>query len=140
MSLLISTIARTAACNSITALVNSGSLNPNGYINIFTAPRPSAPEVPASPATRLITIPLSNPAFGTSTNGEALANGIGLAGISVEATGTASWYRVYDRDNNPIWDGSVTVTGDGGDMQFNDISFILNGKVVLQSFKAIMPQ
>jgi hypothetical protein len=140
MSLLISTIARTAACNSITALVNSGGLNPNGYINIFTAPRPSAPEAASSPATRLVTIPLSNPAFAASANGEAIANGIGLAGITVEATGTASWYRVYDRDNNPVWDGSVSVTGDGGDMQFNDISFVLDGKVVLQSFKAIMPQ
>lgn len=140
MALAISNHARSSACNAITALVNVGTLNPNGYINIYTAPRPSSPSAQSSPAIRLATVPLANPAFTDAIDGEALANGIGLTGITVESTGTASWYRVFDRDNNAIWDGSVTLSNDGGDMQFNDIAFIAGGKIVLQTFKAIMPQ
>lgn len=140
MAITISNASRSAACDAITSLVDIGTLNPNGYINIYTAPRPSTPATSSSPATRLATVPLSNPAFSAAINGEALANGIGLAGITVEATGTASWYRVFDRDNNAIWDGGITLTGQGGDMQFDDIAFISGGKIVLQTFKAIMPQ
>lgn len=140
MALSISNASRSAACTAIVNLVDIGTLNPNGYINLYTAPRPSAPEIPSTPATRLATVPLSNPAFGAAVNGEALANGVGLAGITVEATGTAAWYRVFDRDNNAIWDGSITLTGQGGDMQFDDIAFVNGGKIVLQTFKAIMPQ
>jgi hypothetical protein len=140
MALTISNALRTTACNAITALVDAGTLNPNGYVNIYTAPRPTGPEVAPSPAIRLATVPLSNPAFSTAVNGEAIASGMGLTGIPVEATGTAAWYRVFDRDNTPLWDGSITLSGAGGDMQFNDIAFVLNGRVVLNSFKAVMPQ
>ena len=140
MALTISNALRTAACNAITALVDAGTLNPNGYVNIYTAPRPSGPTVAPTPAIRLATVPLSNPAFTQATDGEAVANAMGLTGIPVEGTGAAAWYRVFDRDNVPLWDGSITLSGAGGDMQFNDIAFVLNGRVVLNSFKAVMPQ
>jgi hypothetical protein len=140
MALTITNALRTAACNSIIVLVDAGTLNPNGYVNIYSSPRPSGPEVDPSPAVRLATVPLANPAFGAAINGEAIASGMGLTGIPIEATGTATWYRVFDRDNRPLWDGSITLTGAGGDMQFNDVAFVLNGRVVLNSFKAVMPQ
>lgn len=140
MSVLLSVSSRTAACSALAALPDIGTLNPNGYINIYTSPRPSAPEIPSTPATKLVTIPLANPAFPTPLNGEATANGMGITAFTAEATGTATWYRVFDRDNNALWDGNISLSGDGGDMQFQDINFILGGKVVIQTFKIVMPQ
>ena len=131
---------RTAACNSIVALVDVGTLNNNGYISIFTAPRPSSPESPIGSATRLAIVPLAAPAFGTATDGQANANGLNTSGVVVDTTGTPSWFRVYDKDNNSIWDGDVALTGSGGDMEFNDLNFIKDGKLVLTTFNAIMPQ
>jgi hypothetical protein len=131
--------SKTASCDSITALVDLGSLNSNGYVNIYTAPRPAAPESPIGAALRLATLPLADPAFSAATNGVAEANGLTSTGINVDATGTPSWYRVFDKDNNAIWDGSISLTGGGGDMQFNDLNFIKDGKIVIQSFKAVVP-
>jgi hypothetical protein len=140
MAIGLSVRGRTAACNAITALVNTGSLNANGYINIYTAPRPDSSEGVIGSAVRLVTIPLSNPAFASAADGVATAIGLSSTGVVIDASGTPSWFRVFDRDNNPVWDGSVTLTDNGGDMQLNDLTFVNGGKIVITAFRAVMPQ
>ena len=139
MAIGLSLRGRSAACDAIVNLVDEGTLNSNGYIGIFTAPRPTTPEVPVNNSVRLVTIPLSSPAFGTASNGIATALGLTTSGITVDNSGTASWFRVFDKDNNPIWDGAITLTDGGGDMQLNDLSFLSGGKIVITTFRAVMP-
>ncbi len=139
MSISLSERAKNAGCLAITSLVDVGTLNSNGYISIYTAPRPSTTDSSSGSATRLAIVPLASPSFGTVSNGEALALGLNTSGVTVEATGTASWYRIFDKDNNPIWDGDIGLTSSGSDMEFNDLNFIKDGKVVVASFKAKMP-
>lgn len=133
----ISTAARNNAGKAITDLINGGSLNPNGYIQIRTGSKPASPQA-AETGTLLATLPFSNPAFGSYTTGSAIANPIGND-PNVAATGIAGWFRIYDRDGNAIMDGDVTVVGGGGDLQMDDVNFIQGGTIVIDQLTATMP-
>lgn len=133
----ISILARNLAGKSITDLINNGSTNPNGYMQIRTGTIPASPQATAT-GTLLATLPFSNPAFGTYHDGEAVANPIGND-PSVAATGVAGWFRIFDRDGTAIMDGTITATDGGGDLEFDDINFIQGGTVVVDRLAAIMP-
>lgn len=130
--------ARNNSGNAIVDLIDVGSINNNGYMQIRTAPRPATPYSPAT-GTLLATLPFSNPAFGNFNSGMAIANPIGEDN-NLAATGRAAWFRVYDRDNQPVFDGSISVSGGDGDITFDIIDFVQGGKVSLSSWAAIMPE
>jgi len=138
MTVNISTVARNNAGASITGLIDGGSLNPNGYIEIRTGAKPANPQTAAT-GTLLATLPCSNPAFGSFSNGQSLANPISNDS-NVDDTGVAGWFRVYDRDGTAVFDGDVTATGGGGDIEFDNINFVVGGTAVILSLTAIMPQ
>lgn len=138
MTVNISTLARNEAGDSIVDLIDTGSANPNGYMEIRTGPKPSSPQVSAT-GTLLATNAFSNPAFGNFSNGSAIANTI-ADDTNVDATGIASWFRIYNRDGIAVIDGDITETGGGGDITFDNINFIAGGTVTITSLTATMPQ
>jgi hypothetical protein len=138
MAVNISTLARNNAGDVIVDLIDTGSTNPNGVLEIRTGDIPSNPQQVAS-GTLLATLNFSDPAFGTFSNGSTLANPI-ADDTDVDETGVAGWFRIYDRDNNAVIDGIVTVTGGGGDIEFDDINFIKGGTVSITQLQAVMPQ
>lgn len=138
MTVNINTQARNDAGDAIVDLIDAGSANPNGYMEIRTDTKPSSPQV-AAVGTLLATLAFSNPAFGNFTNGTAVANAI-ADDTNVDANGTASWFRIYDRDGNAVMDGDITLTGGGGDITFDNINFIAGGTVTITSLTATMPQ
>jgi hypothetical protein len=137
MTVNISTQARNDAGDSIVDLIDIGSTNPNGVIEIRTGAIPATPQVAAT-GTLLATLNLSKPAFGAFSNGSTYANPISND-TSADGTGIASWFRIYDRDNNAIIDGEITIAGGGGDIEFDDINFIKSGSVAITSLQALMP-
>jgi hypothetical protein len=138
MTVNISTQARNDAGDAIVDLIDAGSVNPNGYMEIRTGTKPASPQAAAT-GTLLATLNCSNPAWGTFSNGTAYANPI-ANDTSVDASGTAGWFRFYDLDGSGVFDGDITVTGGGGDIEFDIIDFILGGVVAISSLQAIMPQ
>lgn len=138
MTVNISTQARNDAGDAIVDLIDAGTINPNGYMEIRTGAIPASPQVAAT-GTLLATLNFSNPAWGTFSNGTAYANPISND-TSADASGTAGWFRFYDLDGGGVIDGEITVTGGGGDIEFDIIDFILGGVVAIVSLQAIMPQ
>lgn len=138
MTININTQARNEAGDAIVDLIDAGSSNPNGYMEIRTGSKPSSPQVAAT-GTLLATNAFSNPAFGNFTNGSSIANVI-ADDTNVSATGTAGWFRIYDRDGNAVIDGDISVTGGGGDITFDNINFIAGGTVTITNLTATMPQ
>lgn len=139
MTVNISTQARNDAGDAIVDLIDVGSTNPNGYMEIRTGTKPASPQAGVGAAVLLATLNFSLPAFGNFSNGISLANTI-ADDTSVDATGVASWFRIYDRDGTAVMDGDITETGGGGDIEFDNINFIKGGVVAITSLTATMPQ
>jgi hypothetical protein len=138
MTVNISTQARNDAGDAIVDLIDVGSTNPNGVLEIRTGSKPSTPQTGAT-GTLLATLNFSNPAFGSFSNGNAFANSI-ADDTDVDDTGIAGWFRIYDRDNGGVIDGDIAVTGSGGDIEFDNINFIKGGTVTITNLQAVMPQ
>jgi hypothetical protein len=138
MSLTLATIVRNKAGDTIVDMIDVGTLNPNGYIEFRTATKPANPQT-AAPGVLLATLRYSNPAYGSFSNGQAVANPI-APDENVAASGVCGWFRVYNCDGTPLWDGEVTVTGGGGDIEFDNINFIQGGTVNLTQLDAIYPE
>lgn len=138
MSLNISTLASNDAGDALVDLIDGGSIAATGYIELRTGTKPASPQVAAT-GTLLATLNLSNPAFGNFSNGQATANAI-APDNNIAATGTATWFRIYNRDSVPIIDGDVTIQGGGGDIELTSVNLVRGGTVTVDSLTAIMPQ
>jgi len=136
---VISTQARNDAGNAIVDLIDQGSSNPNGYLEIRSGTKPANPQTGVGATVLLATINFSLPAFGNFSNGVSLANTIS-DDTNVNDTGVATWFRIYNRDNVAIIDGDITVTGGGGDIEFDNVNFITGGVVVITSLTGVMPE
>lgn len=138
MTINISTIARNGAGDYIVGLIDQGSALASGYLEIRSGSKPANPQVAATGQV-LATLVLSNPAFPAFNNGSAFANAI-ASDTSTPATGIAGYFRIYNRDGVAVLDGDISVTGGGGDIQFDNINFIAGGVAAISSLQAIMPQ
>jgi len=100
----ITQAAANGACNSITALLNSG------FLEIYTGTQPATADTGLSGNTLLATLSYGSTAYGSASAGVATANAItsGTAGN----TGTATWFRNYKSDGTTaVWDGTVGTSG-----------------------------
>lgn len=133
----LATNPRDLAGTRITTLINAGSNKTRGYLEIRTGDKPSTPQNDAT-GTLLATLQFSRPAFGTFNNGVAISNPIS-SGTAV-AAGVATWFRIYNRDNAAIMDGDITIIGQGGDIELNDVKVSIGETISITSLNAIMPQ
>lgn len=81
----------------------------------------------------LCTIPLANPAFGAASSGTATASTLPREGTATGA-GTAAKFRVRNRDNSEVFQGTVTVSGGGGDMELSSTSIAVNDVIRINTF------
>lgn len=126
-------MSRNLAGKTIADLIDSGSIVQNGYIEIRDGSRPVATEANPTGTNILLVLNFSLPSFGVFNNGVALSNTIPNA--TVIKTGVAKWFRIYNRDKKAIIDGDVKKTGSGGDIEFDNINFIVGGTVSTSSIK-----
>lgn len=97
MAVTLSTASRDAACNAVVDKCDQGS--GAGKLKIRT-----------SGAALLVTIPLSDPAFGASSAGVATAAGLPLS-AAASGTGTADNAEVTDSDDTVLWSGTLAAMG-----------------------------
>lgn len=138
MSLTLSTAVRNTIGDAAVGLIDQGTDNPNGRIEFWTTSKPANPQTPAS-GVLLSTLQFSNPAYPAFVNGSAAVNTI-ESDLSIAASGTCGWFRVYDCDGTPLWDGKVTVTGGDGDIQFDTVNFVQGGIINLTTLDANVPE
>lgn len=132
----IATSARNAACDAVVDLLDAGS--GAGTIQIRTGSQPASPG-DAATGTLLATLTFSDPAFGAASSGTATASSI-TSDTDVDASGTAGWFRALDSDSNAVFDGAITGTGGGGDIEFDNVSFVAGGTAAISSFTVTQPQ
>lgn len=105
-----------------------------GTLEIYTGSQPaSADDAPTG--TLLCTITLPDPCFGASATGVRSKTGTwsGTAG----ATGDAGYFRVTGTVG--VYDGSITATSGGGDMELDDISIESGRTVTINTFTLTQP-
>jgi hypothetical protein len=112
MSLTHITTVRNSLADLVVDLIDIGSTDATGDLQIATS---------TAFTTILATLQFANPAFGAAAAGVATANAI-APDTNAANTGTATSFRIRDRNNAEILRGTVTATGGGGDIQLSSVS------------------
>lgn len=125
MTEFISNAAAIAACDAVVDLVDAGSTNPEGRLLIYAGSVPADADAALGGATLLATLNMSNPAFGNAADAAPGATATAAAisdDTSADATGTATFFRIQDRDGTAVIQGSCGATGSGEDLELSTVS------------------
>lgn len=109
MAITHSSGTRDALANLIDDRVNAGSLDSGGDFVVIDSSGP----------TDLISWELQDPAFGAASSAVITLAGTPLS-TTASSSGTADEFEVRSRDNNVVYQGTVTAEGGGGDVEIND--------------------
>lgn len=102
-----------------------------GTIKVYTGSQPASAN-DAATGTLLATFTLANPAFGNAASGTATLLSTPRTASAV-AAGTAGWFRAATSGGATVFDGSVTATGAGGQIELNTTTFSVGVDVELTS-------
>jgi len=103
------TAIRNTVANAVVDAIDSGSADANGDLVFMT-----------SGDVEVATLAMTNPAFGAAASGIATASAIS---DDTSATGgTVAKFKLQDRDNAEVLRGSVTATGNGGDIELSSLT------------------
>ena len=143
MAYRISLTERNAGVNGLTALFNKGANPNNAKIRIYSnaTSQPATPETAVPGGSVILSdIPFSSTAFSTATTGTGIATGLPLSSTVINS-GTAGWFRFFDGAASPaaLGDGTVTLTGSGGDMTFDNVTFVSGGVVNITNLTLTIP-
>lgn len=134
MATRIADAARSASTDAIVDRIDAGA--GAGTLKIYTGSQPADAD-DAESGTLLVTITLSDPAYGAASNGVASLSGT-PSGTAV-AAGTAGYFRVEDSTGANVFDGSVTATGGGGDLELDNTSIASGQSVTISSLSFTTP-
>lgn len=99
----ISNYAASLSCTAITQALSGGT------IALYSGAQPATTDTAITSQTKLVQLTFGSPAYGTVSNGAALANPIAPAtGL---ANGTATWARYLTSGGLAVADGSVGTSG-----------------------------
>jgi hypothetical protein len=124
MSISIAVNTRNAQLNTYGANFNSGTLV------IYSGGVPATADTALSGDTVLVTLPFSSAAFAAASAGSMTANAI--TQTNAAASGTASFYRVFNSSSVCIEQGLVATSG--ADLNMNTTAIVAGGPVQITSF------
>ena len=107
----------------------------NGTLKIYTGAQPAAGA--AASGTLLVTITLPADAMAAAASGVAAKSGTWSAVAS--DTGTAGWFRIESSAGSRWYDGAVTATGGGGEIELTSTSITSGQTVTITSFSVTQP-
>lgn len=144
MAISLTNAAAIAACDAVVDLVDAGTTDANGDLVIYDGTPPADADTALSGNTVLARVELQNPAWGAAADaapgGQSTLQGTPLSDNSIDATGTASFFRMFDRDNGTVLQGTVTATGGGGDIEVNSLAFQISATFTITSGTITMPE
>lgn len=129
-----------AACNGIVDSADDGPAA--GVIEIRTGAAPTNC-ADADTGTLLASLTFGDPAFGNAVDqnpgGRATAATI-TGDASADATGAAGHFRIKNSTGVVKWQGDVTGTGGGGDMELDNVNIQAGVQVDITSFTFDVPE
>lgn len=132
-----------AACDAIVDRIDAGA--GAGKLRIYDGSQPAGADVAVGAQTLLAEITLNDPAFGAAADGN--PGGVATADVdpatedtSADASGTASWFRVVDSDNNPVFDGSAGEAADSTDLTLDNKDLNAGQKVTITAWTFTQPE
>ncbi len=124
-----------AGADAVVDRVDLGSATANGLLRLYSGAQPADADSAAA-GTLLLEIDLDAPAFGAASSaGVATAAGFPKSadGEAGAAAGTAAQScRIVNRDGATVFDGEVTGTGGGGEIELDNVN-IASGQTVTVS-------
>lgn len=121
--------ARSAQANALIPLLNSG------FIEIYGGTVPASVTAPIGAATLLATCPLNSPCAPTTVTGSLTFDVTGVEDISIDADGTATFYRTYKSNGTtPITQGTVGLDSSGESMTMLSNVLVENGTLTINNF------
>ena len=129
----ISDAVRSLMCDALVDAIDGGA--GAGTIGIRTGPAPTN-TTDADSGTLLATLTFSDPAYGAASGGVAQESAI-TADSSIDATGTAAHFRIYDSNAVCIMQGTVGTSG--SDINFNSVSFQVGGTCAITDLPVTQP-
>lgn len=105
-----------------------------GYLQVRTGTIP-ADVATAVTGTLLGTLTFSDPCgtVGSPTPGALTMSAI-TQDSSADATGTATWARIFDSAGTAVMDIDISTTGGGGTLQLNTTNIVAGGPILISSF------
>ena len=124
-NLKFATVLRNLKLDEISTYAGTSAI-----LKIFSGTQPAGG---GTETTTLAILTCDVTAFAPAAAGGVLTlNGI-TADTAADASGTGTWFRVYQSDGTTwVMDGDITTIAAGtGDMQLDDVAIVLNGTVSL---------
>jgi hypothetical protein len=132
VALSLSTTLRNARADAVTTAIGSA-----GLLRIYNGTPPATVGTALSGNTKLAECVCGSPFAAAASGGVLTANAIAQEN-SADATGTASFYRVYKSDGTTaVIQGSVGTSG--ADLNLNTVSLVAGGPVLISSFAYTEP-
>lgn len=107
----------------------------NATLKIYTGSQPAAGG--AATGTLLVTITLPADAMGAAAAG--VASKSGTWSDTAGNTGTAGWFRIESSAGTRWYDGAVTATGGGGELELTSTSITSAQVVTVTAFTVTQP-
>lgn len=101
-----------------------------GKLRIYDGTRPADADTAITSQNLLAELPLSDPCLASVTGGVATFDTI-TDEASAVGSGTATWFRIVDGDDNAIVDGNVGTSG--ADLNLSSVSITAGGVVSVTS-------
>lgn len=138
MAVQLATATQNAKADKVDDLINGGSAA--GTVKVYSGTQPANANT-AITGTLLATFTLDNPAFGAASGGVITLSATPLSTTGV-AAGTATHFRCASGGTGgvgTVFDGSVTATGGGGQLQLNTTTISVGVTVQITSGTYTMP-
>lgn len=128
--------------DAIADRVDAGTTDPNGAIVVYDGTPPADADTALSGNTVLATVELQNPAFNAAADAAPGAivtlQGVPLSDLAIDATGTATFARLFNRDNLVV--AQMTVGTAATDIIMNSVNLQVNATFELTSFTITLPE
>lgn len=131
MAINLSVTVRNAKLNVVESTIDVAPI-----LRIYTGTKP-ANTAAAATGTLLVEMTLPSDWMGAASSGQKAKAGT-WQDASANATGDAGYFRIYDSAGTTCHiQGTVTITGNGGDMTLNKVNITTGDNVEITSFTLI---
>jgi hypothetical protein len=127
---MLTNTSATACLNAILNTIDAGSGPAKIYI--FSGAVPGDPSSAVGFETALATLTCADP-VGAISGRDLVFSAIPV--VAAAATGTASFFRLTDSDDNILAQGSVSDNAGSGDLKLSSVSLVATGDVEITSAK-----
>lgn len=140
MTLKIAAAVAQAAANAATASLDAGT--PASTLVIYNNAEPAAITTGLTDQSALATFDLPDPAFGAAADGSGVVTATAntIAAVTAAASGTATWFRIFDGNGVAKMQGAVSDTGGSGELKISSTAIVAGIEVSVTSLVVTMPK